>query len=471
MLCLLLLSAAQSFALGPHEIALLVNQNSPESGELAADYAHLRRIPSANIIPLSLPEGMGTTDRELTPDEFDTHIWTPATNRIQRAGLTEQILAWVYSVDFPLSVSTEDFTMSIHGMTYMRNSLPEVLEVQRGIHRSQVFAGPYFDAKPMYQSQSFDVLAAWLGSDMPMPAMSLGVTGLHGNTMEEISRYLAKGLQSDSTAPSGTVYIVTSEDMRSRARAWQVEPAVREIRARGLAVVVTNALPTGRSDIIGLVMGAATVSGIGRNAYPAGCVADNLTSYGAKFDTGAQTKITAWLREGVTASAGTVAEPKALWMKFPTVWFFAHYAAGCTVIESYYQSISSPLQILMVGDPLAQPWAPRAEMRIEISGQPDADGSWRVRAKVDSGSGAGYGRFMFLIDGRARTGIERKDLFTVSPDGLSDGSHTLRAVAYRNGSVRTQAFAEMSFTVNDGKIELRSRDSQNEDKGPANHAN
>ena len=34
-----------------------------------------------------------------------------------------------------------------------------------------------------------------------------------------------------------------------------------------------------------------------------------------------------------------------------------HYARGCSLAESFYQSISGPYQLLIVGDPLCQPWA------------------------------------------------------------------------------------------------------------------
>jgi hypothetical protein len=34
-----------------------------------------------------------------------------------------------------------------------------------------------------------------------------------------------------------------------------------------------------------------------------------------------------------------------------------HYARGCTLAESFYQSVHSPYQLLIVGDPLCRPWA------------------------------------------------------------------------------------------------------------------
>ena len=98
---------------------------------------------------------------------------------------------------------------------------------------------------------------------------------------------------------------------------------------------------------------------------------EHLTSESAKFTSASQTKLTAWLNAGVTASAGTVSEPYANWKKFPSAFYFCHYITGCTVIESFYQSVSSPLQVLFVGEPLAAPWAPRG--KVEIFVEPSDD--------------------------------------------------------------------------------------------------
>ena len=40
-------------------------------------------------------------------------------------------------------------------------------------------------------------------------------------------------------------------------------------------------------------------------------------------------------------------------------------AAGCTALESFYQSIRQPLQYLPMGDPLAAPFKPKGEVLVE----------------------------------------------------------------------------------------------------------
>jgi len=141
--------------------------------------------------------------------------------------------------------------------------------------------------------------------------------------------------------------------------------------------VVTNALPEEANGIAGAMMGAADLDLKTPRKFLPGAMAEHLTSFGAAFESGGQTKITEWIRAGATASAGTVTEPLALWTKFPHARFHAHSAAGCTILESFYQSIRCPLQILPLGEPLAAPW--RQPAQVTLRGLE----SGRVEGRVD----------------------------------------------------------------------------------------
>ena len=70
-----------------------------------------------------------------------------------------------------------------------------------------------------------------------------------------------------------------------------------------------------------------------------------------------QTPLSELLRYGAAAASGTVTEPYAVAHKFPSPMMQVHYARGCTVAESFYQSVLCPYQLLIVGDPLCRPWA------------------------------------------------------------------------------------------------------------------
>ena len=56
-------------------------------------------------------------------------------------------------------------------------------------------------------------------------------------------------------------------------------------------------------------------------------------------------------------SCGPVFEPYNLPFKFPHAMMYGFYASGVSAIEAFYLSIRSPYQVLILGDPLAQPFA------------------------------------------------------------------------------------------------------------------
>lgn len=437
------LLAQTSSGLGPHELLVLANRNSTNSMAIAESYAALRHIPGSNIAALDLPAEPAI---EVSPEQFKQLIWDPAFKILRERGLEEQILAWAYSVDFPIRITT-DPALSIQGMTFLRNRVPPKDQIAKGLYASPLFAGPDGPRVIGFPTQTLDALRTWQGKNMPLPSMMLGFAGPRGNTCDEIMASLRRGAQADGSRPDGTVYFVTNSDVRSRCREWEIAPAVRELREQGVSAVVTNVFPDDAANILGVMMGAADIGMSAHRRFLPGAMAEHLTSFGAAFDIGGQTKLTEWIRAGATSSAGTVIEPFALWPKFPHARFFSHLAAGCTTLESFYQSLRCPLQILLVGDPLSAPWAPVSSLTLEGIESQRLPRSTTVRAVVKSRHGEMFSRFAFLLDGRLLQAPGRDPGITLDPSGLTPGRHTLRAVAYQVGSVHAQIFTEQAFTV------------------------
>jgi hypothetical protein len=175
-------------------------------------------------------------------------------------------------------------------------------------------------------------------------------------------------------------------------------------------------------------------------------MAEHLTSLAGVFSSASQTKLTAWIGAGAAASCGTVSEPFSAWPKFPHARFFVHYAGGCTMLESFVQSVRSPLQLLLVGDPLASPWGRCGDAALTLRGVGDRTRARKVRveALLAGRDASRYRRVTHYLDGRrvAEGGVVWLDLSAVA-----DGRHVLRSVAYATGLVRPQVFVERSFTV------------------------
>lgn len=446
-----LVLAERAVALGPHETLLLVNENASNSVEIASCYAGLRSIPASNVVRLRAPPGGGAVPVEITPQEFTDWIWAPATRVVRDRGIGDHILAWVYSSDFPIRVRAAT-PMSVGGLTFLRGVMPDAKAAHEGTYASPLFAGASSPGVPRHFAQTFDVYRRWLGEDMPLPSMVLGYTGERGNSVGVVLRCLRRGVEADRTSPSGTVYFVRSDDARSRCREWQFTAAAKELAGMGLRADVGTNYPAGRSDILGLMAGSASVEPSRYGTYVPGSMADHLTSAAGAFDSAGQTKLTAWIEAGATASAGTVTEPYTAWTKFPNAWLYAYAVSGCTVIESYYQAIRCPLQILLVGDPLCEPWAPKAEMALRgLQGGATVSGTIRVEAEVRGPTGAAYGKTAFLLDDRVARGTAGGATLEVDTKQLAEGAHTLRAVGYLNGMVRNQVFREVRFEVRNGE--------------------
>ena len=434
-----------AFALGPHELLLLANRNSPRSLELARDYAALRQVPEANLVTLDLPF---PTSLEMSPADFTRLILDPAQSAARAQGVDDHILAWVYSADFPIRITSTPPT-SLQGITFVRGKLPLPDIIGNGSYASPLFAGPDNPVHPGFPSQSLEAQRAWLGKDTPLPSMMLGFMGPTGNTREEILTCLRNGMRADQSRPDGTVLIVTNNDVRSLCRAWEFLPAARELSARAINVVITNDYPQKDIALIGLMAGAGTIPGLDANrfAFRPGAIADHLTSFGAAFDASGQTKITEWLRAGASAASGTVTEPLSIWSKFPTARVFVHPVAGCTLLESYFQAIRCPLQILILGDPLSAPWG--SASAVTLGGLPAGILTERrtVTAELRTRDGDFFNRFLFLLDGKTLQPTGKSAEILLDPAVLPPGRHKLRVVAYTVGSVRSQIFCESAFEV------------------------
>ncbi|MFC1453054.1 TIGR03790 family protein [Verrucomicrobiota bacterium] len=446
----MLLAPGSLFALGPHELLVLYNTESAGSVRVAREFAAARQVPGSNLVGLELPRKATESPSTISRRVFTRLIWEPATLAVAERGIGDHILAWVYSVDFPIRIEGNP-PISIQGLTFLRDVPPGPEEARTGTYASPLFGGPDSRGWEGHHSQSFDVLADWLRDDMPLPSMMLGYVGERGNEPREVLECVRRGVSSDGTYPTGTVYFVTGDDVRARCRQWQYPLVARELGTMGVKAVVGPDFPEGATDVLGLMAGAAFVRPGRCKSYLPGAMAEHLTSAAAVFHNPHQTKLTAWIRAGATASAGTVTEPRSIWSKFPNARFFVHYAAGCCMMESFYQSVRCPLQILIVGEPLARPWG--AGGRLVLDGIEESRGTTGldIRARVESDSPGRFGRFLFLLDGKtAKRGTDAS--LEADCSGLTDGQHTLRAVAYGTGLVRHQVFAVARFEVRDGRI-------------------
>ena len=433
-------------ALGPHELLVLVNGKSLRSKEVANAFVRQRNIPAQNIVYLDLPDSTLEPAAEMTPADFTRFIWEPANTAARSRGIGDHILAWIYSVDFPIRVTT-DPVMSVQGITFTRNNVPPAEMIQKGAYLSPLFAGPDAADQPGAPAYSLESFCVKLQTRMPLPSMMLGFTGSRGSTVESVLRAVSRGSLSDHTTPPGSIFFVVNEDVRSKCRDWQYPGAQKELEQLRVASQITPSFPDPAAKVVGLMSGLPWINADTIKGARPGCMAEHLTSFSAVFDNYDQSKATEWLNAGASASAGAVTEPMAIWTKFPHARLFVHYAAGCTILESFYQAIRCPLQILLLGEPLAAPWSPGLSMVLVQTDDGSVPDKATFHAQIFPADPQPAPEYLYLLDGRSLNAPPKPDM-GINTVSLADGYHELRAVAYLQGAVRHQVFATAGFTVN-----------------------
>lgn len=282
-----------------------------------------------------------------------------------------------------------------------------------------------------------------------LPAFVLAVTEGEGTTRDEAIEYLQRAVAADHSYPDGTVYFTLTGDVRTKTRLPQFPEAVLHLKWLGIgADIVRDTLPRGKPDCLGVTLGSANFSwaSSGSTLLP-GALGDNLTSTGGALTSRSQTKLSELLRAGAAAASGTVTEPYALQFKFPLPLLHAFYAEGVTAIEAFYLSVTSPYQLLIVGDPLCQPFArpPREQVvsqiaqvegtpslllqtRLPNDDQANDDQPSEAETQGDDERATPLSEVHFYIDGRLRQKTPPKEMYRLLLGGVAGGAYELRTV-------------------------------------------
>ncbi len=470
---------------GPENLILIVNQNSEGSKTVANHYARLRGLAPSNMVYLDYKGPL----EACTATVFRDQILKPTLEQVDARKLGLQTDYLVYSTDLPWRVDVRedhaDTTLSKQqsphasttGATFLWR---HVVAKSLGLLAYDVNWYAPFDAKNLgncaelsdFASQGFRGRYTWerggiRGGDPKtgqayLLSTMLGVTTGRGNTVDEVLAYLSRAASADATQPRGTFYYCRSNDVRSKTRHNCFPQAIAQLAlSGGVGQEMRGDLPTGTQDILGITTGAANLDfqGAAVRTLP-GAIIDNLTSTaGNLVSSGQQTPISEYLRAGCAGASGTVWEPYAIQAKFPLPSIHVHYRRGCSLAEAYYQSVSAPYQLLILGDPLCQPWA--KPPKVGLSGV-DPGGivgeKMTVTASVTFSDGSSDGvrppLCELFIDGRLRARAPARKPLTIDTSDLAEGWHELRMVAATPDAIESQGRAVLPFVVHRGDAPL-----------------
>ena len=459
------LPAAARAGGGPENLFLVVNSTSSDSIAVANAFVAARGIPPINVFMLPWAGSKENT----TIGRFREEILAPILKGIDSRRLAPQIDCIVYSSDFPWRIDYAEVlppdlakkdtfpSGSLTGMTTLFAAVGSGVPAWLDSESNDYYRRPGLDGVPP-ETVGFRGWYGWgedgrlleAGGSRYLLAAMLGVTAGRGNTVREITAYLERAAAADGTRPKGTIYLMTNGDVRTTTRSGAFPAIVKTLATLGVKAEITSGvLPQGKPDVAGLMTGAASFDwpASGSRIVP-GAICENLTSFGAIFTPSAgQTPLSEFLRAGAAGSSGTVIEPYSIQAKFPHPAIHVHYCRGASLAEAFYQSVSSPYQLLVVGDPLCQPWAEIPKVTALLDGGPLGPGavlSGKVALEPAATFASGGGkadRFELFVDGLQVTSCGPGGRLELDTAPLADGHHELRVVAIAATSVETQGRA------------------------------
>jgi uncharacterized protein (TIGR03790 family) len=339
---------------GPLNVVVVVNQNSTRSIELGNYYCEQRGIPPQNLLRVNWPGG----NVEWTKTEFETAILTPLLAMLSARQLTNQIDYVVLCMDLPYRV--------VQGG----------LAIQSGMNSSTTAL--FYGFKPDFSVPSFGLPScnlpisssnSYAGSEgifratPPSSSNSFLVTMLTSSNLAEAKQIVDRSVASDASFPIQPVYLGHSDDRLRNIRYWLFDDAIFNTRLRANFLMQSTNIndPNSLGTTFGYQNGVQWAP-IGTGIFAPGAMADNLTSYsGQIFEQPnvftAHVTALAFLNAGASGSYGTVVEPCGWLQKFPSPQNYFYQARGFSLAECYYQSVTNPHQGLLVGEPLAAPFA------------------------------------------------------------------------------------------------------------------
>lgn len=310
--------------LGPQHLAIIVNDNDPLSRRIAEYYAVKRLIPQRNIIHVRFESGTSV----MRPEEFSA----------LKAGIDSntpgEVQAYALAWTAPYRVGCMSITTA-----FAAGFSPEFCAAGCKPTRSS----PYFDTDSRRPHADF----GW------RPAIMLA-----GNSYEDVTALIDRGVAADYTSPAGGAYLVSSSDRQRNTRA-QFYPGIQLLQSSRFRInLIMHDILQFRPDIMFYFTGLARVRALATNTFLPGAIADHLTSAGGRLTDSKQMSSLRWLESGATGSYGAVSEPCNFVEKFPRPNIvMERYLNGETLLEAYWKSVEWPGQGVFIGEPLARPFA------------------------------------------------------------------------------------------------------------------
>ncbi len=310
----------------------------------------------------------------------------------------------------------------------------------------------------------FSARIAWGQNGLPLGtaegpryllSVLLAVTKGRGTTLDEAIEILRRATAADATGESSTFYFSNSADVRSTTRMPLMPIAAVALKELGHNVIINpQRLPLNQSKLMGAMLGSANYDWpLAGNTLLPGAIADNLTSTsGVLHQANGQTSMMELLRGGAAGTSGTVTEPFALQFKFPTALMYAYYAAGATLAESFYLSLESPYQLLIVGDPLCRPFGDEHNETFTLEPPVDLKETINIQLRFWRDfklAAPRLSRLELFFGGRLSLVIPPSQAIRINKQGLPLGWHEITLLAVSRHSLQMKTWQSTYVLIGD----------------------
>lgn len=336
-------------------VVVVVNQNSTNSIQLGNYYCEKRGVPPQNLLRINWPGG----NINWTRSELDGILRSPLNSMLINRGLSNQIEYVVLSMDIPYRVTETTGSTATSGQNSTTSALFYGFKVD-GCNGNCPANIPSCSL-PAGSSNAYAGSEAIFRQTPPISSTSNSwlTIMLTATNLDRAKALVDRGVGSDATFPTQTVYLAKSYDAVRSLRHVMFDNVIFNTRLRGdYNVARTNISNTsGLGTMLGFQNGVQQFNITDQPSVP-GAMADNLTSFsGFLFENAGHTTAMDFINNNSTASYGTVAEPCAYPEKFASPQNYFYQARGFNIAECYYQSLTNPYQGILVGEPLAAPFA------------------------------------------------------------------------------------------------------------------
>ncbi len=342
------LSLAGAARAGGSGLSTVVVVNTASSNSLALGnyYAERRQIPPRQVLRIAWTGA--PTSWSLA--EYEQILAAPLRTLLTGLGPASQVDTVALSMDIPYRVvgaAENNSTTSVLFYGFKTNNPPP---------RPQCVLFTSSTNRYAFSEDVFRQTAHGTNRECFLAAM------LTAGSVEAACRLVDQGVGSDGTFPAQPVRLAKTTDPARNVRHLRFDNVLLDLAVDGRRTAYrTNSDQTsGLAPLAGFQTGLATLT-VSAGTFDPGAVADSLTSYGGLlFEPSGQTSLLEFIHAGAAGSYGTVEEPCNYLEKFPDPLVYFYQARGFTLAEAYYQSLQSPAQGLIVGEPLAAPYARRA---------------------------------------------------------------------------------------------------------------